>query len=182
MQTPAPPSPAEAFPRARLPIAAAAICGAAYVVLAVVLALTPPVEGDLEAIDYVSDAAFVIALLTGAPALVVLGSGVGARRPAIVAAGGQLVLAAGVLAGMAVGHATSWFAVFGVSGNAAALVGTAIIAVRGRRGGALPLGSAVLLGLSVPIGVGLAGIGGSIVPGAFWLVTAFRAGARGARP
>lgn len=153
---------------------AAAVCGAAYLLLAAVLVAGPPYGDELTTSNYVSDAAFVVALLAGIPALLGLAAALGDRRAGIVAACGGAIVAIGVGVEIALGHEPSWFVVAGVPGNVLAFAGTALLAVRAQRTRALPPALVVLLALSVPIGVGLGGIGGSVVPAAFWLVVGVR--------
>jgi hypothetical protein len=154
----------------------ATLAGAAYLVIACILVTRPEYGDELTTTNYVTASAFLVALLAGAPALLALGATLGDRRAGIVAACGDVVVAIGVTGEVVAGHDLSWFPVPGVLGNVLALVGTILLAVRGRRDGTLPTGLVALLALSVPVGVGLAGIGGSVVPAALWLVVGLRWG------
>jgi hypothetical protein len=162
-------------------IRASALAGAAYLALAGLLAFSPPNEHEFTTVNYVTDVAFLIALLASIPAMLALAELLGKRLPGVLYSCGSALLAGGVFAGLVAGHELSWFVVVGVSGNLLGLVGTIWLAVLARRARVLPPAMVALLVLYVPIGIGVAGIGGSIVPALFWLAVTVRS-MRGLQP
>jgi hypothetical protein len=152
---------------------AAFVAGAAYLSLAVLLALAPPIEGEFTTLNSVSDALFLLALVSSMIAMLALATTLELRRAGILYCCGATILCVGVVAGVVAGHELSWFMFAGIPGNVLALISTVWLAVRARRTEALPMTLVVLLGLYIPIGIGLAGIGGTIVPALFWFGISF---------
>lgn len=152
----------------------AAVAGLAYLIVASILVTRPPYEDPLSTINYVTDTGFLVALLASAGGYLLLGDPLGVRRWLRLAACGQLVVATGVLAGICIGHEPSWFALVGIPGNLLTLAGTVMAARVLWRQDRLPRALLVLLALTVPVGIGLGGIGGPVVPAAFWLGLAWR--------
>lgn len=162
--------PAPSVPRMNTKsLCAAVISGTAYLALAGLLAFSPPYEHQYTTVNYASDAAFLIALLASIPAMLAFASSLDRQLPGVLYSCGAALLSGGVLAELAAGHALSWFVVVGVTGNLLGMIGTIWLAVVARRERAVPVALITLLVLYVPIGVGVAGIGGSIVPAMFWL-------------
>jgi hypothetical protein len=125
--------------------------------------------------DYLNDGAFAAALLLSVAGIVALGLAIGASRTAItITALGQLLVFSGVTAGLASGESPSWFAAVGVPGNLLALIGMTMLAWHAWRTRALPAWVALLMVLAVPIGVGVAEYGGSILPSLLWLIVGAR--------
>jgi hypothetical protein len=134
-------------------------------------------------IDYLNDGTFAAALLLSVAGIVALGAAIAAPRTAIIlAALGQLLVFSGVVAGLASGESPSWFAAVGVPGNLLALIGMTMLAWHAWRTRALPAWLAVLMVLAVPVGVGVAEYGGSILPGLLWLIVGARLVRRTSRP
>ena len=148
----------------------------AYLVLALIQITHGTFDDQLTTpIDYANDGTFAAALLLSVVGVVALGAAIGAPRAAIALASvGQLLVLVGVVAGLATGESPSWVAAVGVPGNLLALIGMTMLARHAWRKRALPAWLAALLVLAVPIGVGVAEQGGSIVPGVLWLVVGAR--------
>jgi hypothetical protein len=126
-------------------------------------------------IDYLNDGAFAAALLLSVVGILALGAATAAPRAATaLAALGQLLVFSGVVAGLSAGESPSWFAAVGLPGNLLAFVGMAMLARHAWRTRALPAWLAVLMVLAVPVGVGVAEYGGSIVPALVWLTVGAR--------
>lgn len=148
----------------------------AYLGLAAIQIPHGPFDDQLTTtIDYLNDGTFAAALLLSVVGILALGAVIAAPRTAIVlAALGQLLVCSGVAAGLASGESPSWFAAVGVPGNLLALIGMTMLAWHAWRTKALPAWLAVLMVLAVPVGVGVAEYGGSIVPGLAWLIVGAR--------
>ena len=148
------------------------LAAVAYLGLAAIQIPHGPFDDQLTTtIDYLNDGAFAAGLLLSVVGILALGAATAAPRAAIVlAALGQLLVFSGVVAGLASGESPSWFAAVGVPGNLLALIGMTMLAWHVWRTRALPAWLAVLMVLAVPVGVGVAEFGGSIVPGLVWLV------------
>lgn len=162
----------------RTPIPAFASLGAAlaFLVLTAIHLTHGTFDAELTStVDYLNDGAFTAALLLSIPGLLMLERWNAPRRPVVVAAVGQALVAVGVLAGLMAGESPDWFAAVGVPGNLAAFAGTLLLSHWAWRSRALPRWAAVALALSVPAGVGLGEFGGSIVPAALWAYVGLRA-------
>jgi hypothetical protein len=152
------------------------LAAVAYFGLAAIQIPHGPFDDQLTTtIDYLNDGSFAAALLLSVGGIVALGAAIAAPRSAIaLAAIGQLLVFSGVVAGLASGQSPSWFAAVGVPGNLLALIGMAMLAWHAWRTKALPGWLAALMVLVVPVGVGVAEYGGSVVPGLVWLVVGAR--------
>jgi hypothetical protein len=124
-------------------------------------------------VDYLNDLAFAAGLVLGAVVLIGLHREAGAPRAATaIGAFGQLLVFSGVAAGLLTGESPEWFVVVGVPGNLLWFGAMIALAVWVWRSEALPRWSAVLMVLTVPMGVAFAEFGGTIVPAALWITVA----------
>ena len=121
-------------------------------------------------IDYVRDGTFALILLLTIAATATLGPTLGISRRAFgLVAVGELLVFVGVLVGLVTGTSPSWFAAVGLPGNLLAFLGLALIGRHAWRTRAFPRWLAVLFFLAVPIGIGIAEFGGTIIPATLWL-------------
>lgn len=121
-------------------------------------------------IDYVRDSTFALMLLLTIAAAATLRPALGISRRALgLVALGELLVFVGVLVGLVTGKSPSWFAVVGLPGNLLAFAGFALIGRHVWRTRAFPRWLAVLFFLAVPLGIGIAEFGGTIIPAALWL-------------
>jgi len=171
-------------PRQRLWGALTILAAVAYLGLAAIQIPHGPFDDELTTtIDYVNDGTFAAALLLSVVGILALGAAIAASRAAIaLAAVGQLLVFVGVAAGLLTGESPSWFAAVGVPGNLLALIGMTMLAWHAWRTKALPAWLAVLMVLAVPVGVGVAEYGGSVIPGLVWLLVGARLLQRASRP
>ena len=148
----------------------ALVAAAAFAVLAAIHLTHGTFDAQLTSfIDYANDAALSAALAgTAAGGLAVARLAGAPRWAAILAVCGPLLVLIGVAAGLALGHSPSWFAAVGVPGNLAWLAALVAVAISLWRTRAFPRPVAVLLPLTVIVGVGLAEFGGSILPALLW--------------
>ncbi len=128
------------------------------------------------AVDYANDTLFTLGLLGAAAAAQLLRRHGAGARATLLATFGPLLVAAGVVAGLVLGHSPSWFAAVGVPGNLLWLTGLILVAARALRAGTLPAPLALALPLCVVCGVGMAEFGGSIVPAVVLAALAARLG------
>ena len=149
-----------------------ALLGAAALLALAGIHLTHgPFDGTYdEPIAYANDICFTLSLLLTIPALLALRAHRDApAKPVLAIAIGQGLVAAGVIAGLAMGGDFDGFAVFGIPGNLAAWGGFIALAIWTWRTGAFAEWVAVLMALAVPVGLAGAEIGGSILPAVLWL-------------
>src|SRR5262245_60602807 len=130
----------------------------AYLVLLVVHLTHGTFDDQLTTtVDYVNDLAFATGLLLGAVALIGLHRDAGApRAAAAIGAAGQLLVFSGVVAGLLTGESPAWFAAVGVPGNLLWFGAMIALAAWVWRTDALPRWAAVLMVLTVPMGVAFA--------------------------
>jgi hypothetical protein len=124
--------------------------------------------------DYANDGSFTVALLFGAFAITALLSLGAPALPVRLAAGGQVLVAIGVIAGLITGESPGWFAVVAVPGLLAWLGSTIRLAVWALRSRALPKPLAIGIGVLMPTTVILAEIGGSAIAALIWLALGVR--------
>jgi hypothetical protein len=142
----------------------------AYFVLTGIQIVNPTFDSQLTtAIDYWNDGSFFAGLTLSLVTLAGLRR-LGAPRPAVtLGIVGQAMVALGVGIGLATGASPDWAGLLLMPGNLVAWIGLAWLAVWVWRRRALPRWIAPLLFLSVPLGVGMAEQGGSIVTAVLWL-------------
>jgi hypothetical protein len=161
---------------ARSYAAAAALAAVAYLGLTWIQATNPTFDAFFTTpLDWANELTFTAALLgsvTAMAGLVRLGL-VPTRSGLAFVVGHGLVLL-GMLAGLPLGHAPDWFAAVGVPGNLLALGGMVGVAMAAWRTGTWPRWVAVLMPLSVLLGVGLAEQGGSVFAAVLWAAIAYR--------
>jgi hypothetical protein len=161
---PFPPAPTRAY------AAGALVAAAAFAVGAGIHVTHGSFDSELTTtVDYANDMAFSLGLAGCAAAALGLGRRIDAPRWALVASvAGPLLVLAGVVAGLALGHSPSWFAAVGIPGNLAWLAGLIGLGRAGRRSRALPRWVAYALPLSwfalLPFGE----FGGSLLTAAVW--------------
>ena len=146
------------------------LAAAAYLVLTGIQVTNPAFDDQLTSpVDYANDGSFLIGLLLSLPALVGLRRAISAPRPPLVLiAVGQMAVGLGVLVGLITGESPAWFGLVGAPGNLLAWVGMCWLATWVWRTRTLPRWVAGLMVISVPVGVGFAEYGGSIVTAALW--------------
>ena len=145
----------------------AALC---YLVLTGIQVTNPAFDDELTTVvDYVNDGSFLAAMVLSVICLV------GARgrlrwpaTPVILAGVGQSLVSLGVAAGLVTGTSPDWFALVGLPGNLLAFVGYLWLGVWAWRHRAVPRWAAALLWFAIPVGVGVAEFGGSIVLALAW--------------
>ena len=155
----------------------AALGGLGFLVAGAIVAVEGPSGGTYETTTaYVTDVAFMTALVATALALVALNGAIGAPTHAIRAAmAGQVLLSLGVLAGVALGEDPGWFGAIAGPAILLTLYGTVRIGVHAFRNRALPRAAAILLALTVPLAIAPGGeAGGGVIIGALWLWLAAR--------
>ena len=157
----------------RRPAAAALVAAAALTVLAGVHATHGTFDDRLTTTaDYLNDGSFTVALVALALAATGLrGAPAWALRCAVA---GPLLVAVGVIAGLATGESPGWFAAVGVPGNLLWLAGTVALGRWAWRSGALPRPLALGVALTVPTALILAEIGGSAVAAVAWAAIGLR--------
>lgn len=150
---------------------AAVLGGLAWLLLSVVQATNPTFDAVLDSpIDYVNDATFTVALVCTAVAVVGLKFvGIAPRPAALLVAGGYLLIAVGVVAGLALGHSPDWFVVVGLPGNLLAIVGMIWLGIAIIRRRTLPVWAGVLAILAGLFAVVMSELGTSAITGVFWL-------------
>jgi hypothetical protein len=145
------------------------LAAASYLVLTGIQITNPTFDSYLTTtVDYVNDGSFFAGLvlsLAGLWGLRRWGAPIGA---VVTAAVGQVLVAFGVLVALVTGVSPDWFVVVGLPGNLIAWVGFIWLAVWAWRRRATPRWVALLMALSVPVGVGVAEQGGSIVTAVLW--------------
>ncbi len=120
-------------------------------------------------VDYANDGSFLIGLLLSLTALVGLRRAIRAPRPPLVLiAVGPMAVGLGVLVGLIIGESPAWFGLVGAPGNLLAWIGMCWLATWAWRTRTLSRWVADLMVISVPVGVGFAEYGGSIVTAALW--------------
>lgn len=150
----------------------AAVLGAlAWLVLSVVQATNLTFDEVLDSpIDYVSDGTFTVALVCTAVAIIGLKiAGVAPRPAALLVAGGYLLIAVGVIAGLVLGRSPDWFVVVGLPGNLLAIIGMVWLGVAIIRRHTLPVWAGVLAILAGLFAVVMSELGTSIFAAGFWL-------------
>jgi hypothetical protein len=166
---------AHATPRAisaRRPALAPTLAGLGYLALTAILLVWGVSDTDElgRTVDYVGNSTFAVTLLLTIAAAAALRPGLGISRRALgLVAIGELLVFVGVLVGLVTGASPSWFAAVGLPGNLLAFAGFALIGRHVWRTRALPRWVAVLFFLAVPLGIGIAEFGGTIIPAALWL-------------
>lgn len=142
----------------------------AYLVLTGIQVTNPTFDDELTSVtDYVNDGSFFAGLVLTIPGLWAVYRTMAAPTIAIVLAiAGQGLVAVGVLPALITGVSPEWFPLIGLPGNLLAWIGLTWLAVWAWRRRAMPRWVAVLLAVSVPIGVGVAEQGGSIVTAVVW--------------
>jgi hypothetical protein len=145
--------------------------GVAFVALGAIGATQPTFDGDYDsAIAYVNDLVAIAALVLTVPGLLALRHAQGAPRGAVeCAAIGQGLIAVGIAAGVALGEDPSWFMALGGPGLLLWLVATARLGLHTWRVRLFPRWTALALALTVPVGMILGELGGSILPGILWI-------------
>ena len=134
------------------------------------------------AVDYANDVAFSFGLAGCAAAAGPLGRLVGAPRWAVLAATvGPLLVLVGLVAGLALGHSPSWFAVVGVPGNLMWLAGLVGLGRATARSRALPRWVAYALPLSLIALLPFGEFGGSLLTAVLWGHLGLRAATARAR-
>lgn len=163
---------------------AAVIASVAAVVNSVIQLTNPTFDSEFtSAVDWANELSFT--LLVAASMVAMWGLVVtefAPRRGGITFVTGQAILLAGLLPGFVLGHAPEWFAAAGLPGNLVALVGAVIVAVYAWRHATLGRVTAVLLPLSVLVGVGIAEHGGGLVAATVWGTVALRLAAPVSEP
>jgi hypothetical protein len=170
--------------RRRYYVVAAAIAAAAALVNTVIQVTNPTFDSEFTtAVDWANE---ISATLMVAAALVamwgLITEGIAPRVGGRIFMVGWGLLLIGLLPGFALGHSPEWFVVVGLPGNLLALVGMTMCAVYSWQHRTLPRPIAVLLPLSVLVGVGVAEWGGSIVIVIVWAAIAMRLSESAARP
>jgi hypothetical protein len=163
-------SPAIAGNQRSAPVGVVTLLAAvAYFVLTGIQIVNPTFDSQLTtAIDYWNDGSFFAGLTLTIVTLLGLRR-LGAPLPAVILAiVGQAMVALGVGIGLATGASPDWAGIVLLPGNFVAWIGLTWLAVWVWRRRALPRWLAPLLFLSVPLGVGLAEQGGSIVTAILW--------------
>ena len=162
--------------RQPLYVAAAAIAAVAALVLTVIQVTNPTFDSEFTgAVDWANEISF--SLLAAASLVAMWGmitESIAPRVGGLMFIGGWGLLLIGLLPGFALGYSPGWFAVVGLPGNLIALIGLTLCAVYSWRRRTLPRVIAVLLPLSVLLGVGAAEVGGSIVTAVVWGAISFR--------
>jgi hypothetical protein len=120
-------------------------------------------------VDYANDILFTLGLAGCAAAAIPLARVVDAARWACVAAvTGPLLVAVGLVAGLALGHSPSWFAVVGIPGNLLWLAGLIGLGRATARSRALPRWLAYALPLGLIALLPFGEFGGSLLTAAVW--------------
>lgn len=170
--------------RPTLYVAAAAIAAVAAMVLTVIQVTNPTFDSEFTgSVDWANEISFT--LLVAASLVAMWGmirEGIAPRVGGLIFIGGWGLLLIGLLPGFVLGYSPEWFAVAGIPGNLLALIGLTLSAVHIWRSRTLPRVIAVLLPLSVLIGVGAAEFGGSIVTAVVWGAIAIRLAESVAQP
>lgn len=150
---------------------AALLGGLAWLLLGAIQAVNPTFDEVLDSpIDYVNDGTFTVALICTAVAVIGLHlAGIAPRPAALLVAGGYLLVALGVLAGLVQGHSPDWFAAVGVPGNLLAIIGMVWLGITIIRRRPLPIWAGVLAILAGLFAVVTAEVGTSAIAGIFWL-------------
>ena len=150
---------------------AAVLGGFAWLVLSVVQATNLIFDEILDSpIDYVNDGTFTVALVCTAVAMIGLKTaGVAPRPAALLAAGGYLLIAVGVIAGLVLGYSPDWFAIVGLPGNLLAIIGMIWLGVAIIRHRPLPIWVGVLAIFAGLFAVVMSELGTSIFAAVFWL-------------
>jgi hypothetical protein len=162
--------------RGRLYVAAAAIAAVAGVVGTVIQLTNPTFDSEFTTtVDWVNEVTFTLFIAASMVAMWgMVREQIASRVGGMVFIAGQGLLLAGMLPGFALGYSPDWFVVVGLPGNLLALIGMTLIAVYSWRRRTLPRVIAVLLPLSVLIGIGAAEFGGGIVIAIVWGAIAMR--------
>lgn len=162
---------------------AATVGGLAFVGLAVSNLANPPFDGTFDSTpEYVHEALGLTTALMIA-GLFALRRLQGAPRGAVgMAAAGHLLIVLGIAIGLALGEDPEWFFAVAGPGLLLWLIGTVRLGVHTWRAGVLPRWTAVALALTIPVGMMLGEIGGSVVPGVLWVYLGLRFAAPAAQP
>lgn len=154
----------------RIPALAALTAGALQVVVGLVQALDP---GDtvptLRPVEHVVLALYAVALLLLVPAHLALAGSARSRRGAQAAATGMALLAFGMTATNLHDQDYGWFAPVAGVANALWLFGTIALAVSLHRAGRVAPWVSLGVVLTWVGGIPLSQLGGSAVPGAYWI-------------
>jgi hypothetical protein len=155
--------------------AAAALGGIAFLGLAISNLANPPFDGTFDSPAEYAHEALSLATALSIAGLVALRRVQGAPRGAVaMAAGGHLLIMLGIAIGLALGEDPAWFGAIAAPGLLLWLIGTVRLGVHTWRAGALPRWTAVALALTIPVGMMLGEVGGSVVPGVLWLYLGLR--------
>jgi hypothetical protein len=162
--------------RSRLYVAAAAIAAVAGLVGIVIQLTNPTFDSEFTTtVDWVNEVTFTHFITASMVAMWgMVREQIASRVGGMVFISGQGLLLAGMLPGFALGYSPDWFVVVGLPGNLLALIGMTLIAVYSWRRRTLPRVIAVLLPLSVLIGIGVAEFGGGVVIAIVWGAIAMR--------
>lgn len=153
----------------RGPVAAVG-AGTLFLVDGIILGLDPG-ETDplLRPLEHVILSLYAVALLLLVPALLHLAGRVDARRPAVLASTGAVVLAFGMTATNLHGQDYSWFPAAAVPANLAWLAGSVALSVALWRRSRAPRWAAVTPVVTWVCGIPLSQLGGPVLSGALWL-------------
>jgi hypothetical protein len=162
--------------RARLLALAAMAGGAAWIAIGA-LQLTGSDDIRTEAVEttlaHTMLGLLAAALLLTAPAVVALARHARTRRPAYLAAAGQVLLAFAATTSNIVGHDPAFFLVAAPLANGMWLFGAIGLAVSLRRAGEVPgfvaLGLPAVQVFALPLSM----VGGPVVSGAYWLAVGY---------
>jgi hypothetical protein len=149
----------------------AVVAAVAWLALAVIQAMNPTFDDVLNSpIDYTNDSVFTIALVSTAVAVIGLYLvGISPRPAALLVAGGYLLVATGVLAGLAQGHSPSWFAAVGIPGNLLGIIGMIWLGIAIIRHRSLPIWAGILAILAGLFAVVTSEFGTSVIAAIFWM-------------
>jgi hypothetical protein len=162
--------------RGRLDVAAAAVATVSALVLTVIQVTNPTFDSEFtNAVDWANEIGAT--LMVAAAVLAMWGminQRIAPRAGGLIFIAGWVLLLIGLLPGFVLGYSPDWFVVVGLPGNLLALIGMTMVAVHAWRHRTLPRVIAVLLPLSILIGVGAAEFGGTIVTAIVWGTIALR--------
>jgi hypothetical protein len=155
---------------------AAAVAALAYLGVTWIQATNPAFDASFTTpLDWANELMFTAALLGSVIAMAgLVRLGLAPRRSGRAFVLGHGLVLLGMLAGLPLGHSPAWFAAVGVPGNLLALGGMVGVAIAAWRAGTWPRPMAVLMPLSVLLGVGVAEQGGSIFAAVLWAGIAYR--------